>query len=346
VRPFYGAGRVAGSVLSLLWVFTAAASPVDRMALVTRHDVVLTNFDAANPLSVGNGGFCFTVDATGLQTFPEAFEKTIPLGTLSDWGWHTFPNPNNWNIDTFHFKEFPDLNGRLVPYADAPEKKLTPETLWLRENPHRLDLGQIGFVLKRADGSPATPGDLTGVWQKLDLWNGRIISQFNFDGTRVKVETDCDPALDAIAIQVTSPLIKEGRLAIRIRFPYGTSDTKTADGSQPDAHETILRKSDSNHADFYRKLDNDTYFAAAGWSTGATLTNTAKHEFQIIPSSKTGQLEVVCAFSPTNLEAKTLPSFGHITFAAQSYWNSFWKNGGRCRIRTCDLLGVNEPLYH
>ena len=33
-----------------------------------------------------------TVDATGLQTFPEAFEQTIPLGTLSDWGWHTSPN--------------------------------------------------------------------------------------------------------------------------------------------------------------------------------------------------------------------------------------------------------------
>jgi hypothetical protein len=38
----------------------------------------------------------FTVDATGLQTFPEAFEKTTPLGTLSDWGWHTSPNPNGW----------------------------------------------------------------------------------------------------------------------------------------------------------------------------------------------------------------------------------------------------------
>ncbi len=104
----------------LLCAVTATAAPIDRHALVTRHDVVLTNFDANNPLSVGNGEFAFTVDATGLQTFPEAFEHTTPLGTLSDWGWHTTPNPNGWSIDKFQFKEYPDLNGRLVPYADVP----------------------------------------------------------------------------------------------------------------------------------------------------------------------------------------------------------------------------------
>jgi hypothetical protein len=76
---------------SLLLTAAAWAAPIDRHALVTRHNVVLRQFDANNPLTVGNGAFAFTVDATGLQTFPEAFEQTIPLGTLSDWGWHTIP---------------------------------------------------------------------------------------------------------------------------------------------------------------------------------------------------------------------------------------------------------------
>jgi hypothetical protein len=335
VRRFYGT-----AVFFFLCACAAVAAPIDRLALVTRHNVVLTNFDATNPLSVGNGGFCFTVDATGRQTFSEAFEKTTPLGTLSDWGWHTFPNPNGWSIDTFHFREFPDLNGRLVPYADAPGKKLTPEAQWLRENLHRLDLGQIGLALRHADGSPATPNDLTDVRQELDLWNGRIISQFSFDGTRVEVETVCDPKLDVIAVQVSSPLIRQGRLAIRIRFPYGTGDVKTADWDHPDSHETILRQPDSNHADFYRKLDNDTYFAAASWTVGATLTSTAKHEFQIVPSHNSGRLEMVCAFSPTNLDAKALPSFGRTAFASQLYWNSFWQNGG-----AIDLSGSKDPRW-
>src|SRR5271167_2068945 len=94
----------------LLSVLVIHATPIDRHALVTRHNVELRQFDVNNPLSVGNGEFAFTVDATGLQTFPEAFEKTIPLGTLSDWGWHTSPNPNGWSIDTFQFKEYADLN--------------------------------------------------------------------------------------------------------------------------------------------------------------------------------------------------------------------------------------------
>ncbi len=326
--------------LLLLCAFTAAAAPIDRLALVTRHDVVLTNFDATNPLSVGNGGFCFTVDATGLQTFPEAFEKTTPLGTLSDWGWHTFPNPNHWSIDTFPFKEFPDLNGRLVPYADVPGNKMTPEITWLRDNPHRLDLGRISFVLKRADGSAATPADLTEVRQKLDLWNGEIISHFKVCGEPVEVETVCDPNQDAVAVCAVSPLIGQGRLALEIMFPYGTGDVKTADWDHPDAHETVLSQRDSSHADFYRKLDSDAYFAAARWSEGAALTNVAKHEFEILPSSRMSELELVCAFSPTNIAAKTLPAFGRTESAARRHWNSFWRTGG-----AIDLSGSKDPRW-
>jgi hypothetical protein len=344
----------------LLCAVTACAAPIDRHALVTRHDVVLTNFDAANPLSVGNGQFCFTVDATGLQTFPGAFEKTTPLGTLSDWGWHTFPNTNGWNIDKFEFKKFPDLNGRLVPYADVPRNQQTPEIKWLRANPHRLHLGQIGFVLKHADGSPAQTNDLADIRQKLDLWNGEIISHFKFDGEPVDLETVCDPKLDAIAVHVKSPLVKSGRLAIQIHFPYGTGDTTTADWSRPDAHETILSQPQPNEAEFHRKLDNDVYFAAASWSRGAVITNTAKHQFEIgfgAPNSSSAsftkdaqhagqetiapaELEFVCAFSPATLAAKNLPTFAESKQSAQKNWNSFWKTGG-----AIDLSGSKDSRW-
>jgi hypothetical protein len=319
-------------------VFAAASAPIDRFALVTRHDVVLTNFDATNPLSVGNGGFCFTVDATGLQTFPEGFEQTTPLGTLSDWGWHTFPNPNHWSIDTFQFNQFRDLDGRLVPYADAPGNRFTPEMKWLRENPHRLDLAQIGFILKHADGPVATTNELTDIVQKLDLWNGRIISHFKFDGEPVDVETICHPAMDAVAVRVISPLITKGQLAIQIHFPYGTGDVKTADWSQPDAHETILRQPDPNHAEFYRRLDNDSYFAGASWSDGE-LTTIAKHQFEIVPSQTTNKLEIVCEFSAAKTAA-TLPAFAQTESLAKEHWNYFWKEEG-----TIDLSGSKDPRW-
>jgi hypothetical protein len=326
--------------LLIACIASAHAAPIDRLALVTRHDVVLTNFDATNPLSVGNGGFCFTVDATGLQTFPEAFEKTTPLGTLSEWGWHTFPNPNHWSIDTYPFKEFSDLNGRLVPYADTTGNKFTPEMKWLRENPHRLDLGQIGFILKHADGTPATPNDLKDSCQKLDLWNGEIISHFKFDGEPVDVETVCDPARDGIAVRVVSPLVKQGRLAIQIHFPYGTGDVITADWTQPDAHLTVLTQPDSHHAEFFRKLDDDIYFAAANWTESATLTNVAKHQYEILPSGKSDELELACAFSPQKIASNKLPAFASAKTAARKHWNSFWKTGG-----AIDLSGSKDPRW-
>ena len=338
------------TVFFSLCIFAATAAPIDRLALVRRHDIVLTNFDASNPLSVGNGGFCFTMDATGLQTFPEAFAQTTPLGTLSDWGWHTAPNPNHWSMRTFHFTEFPDLNGRLVPYADAPHNQMTPEIRWLRENPHRLDLGQIGLVLTHRDGSPARPNEIVDVRQRLDLWNGRIISHFKFDGEPVDVETVCHPALDEIAVFVNSGLILEGRLGIQIHFPYGTGDERTMDWDHPDAHSTTLIQGDSNSANFYRRLDSDSYYAAARWtgSPALTLKRLSKHQFEVVATprdSRTGwigpvQMEFVCAFSPTNIDAKELPTFAQAQSAAREHWIRFWGTGG-----AIDLSGSSDPRW-
>lgn len=326
--------------LVLLCASVVHASPIDRHALVTRHDVEIHQFDANNPLSVGNGGFAFTIDVTGLQTFPEAFEKTIPLGTLSDWGWHTGPNPNGWSIDTFHFKEFTNLEGRLVPYADVPHNHQTPEIKWLRENPHRLDLGQIGFVLKKSNGASAGTNDLTHIAQTLDLWDGEVVSYFELENQPVDVETICEPEADGIAVQVKSPLIKSGRLAIQIHFPYGTGDTTTADWNHPEAHETVLKQAAPNEAQFSRKLDNDVYFAAAKWSEGATLKNTARHQFEIDPNKNLNTLDFVCAFSPTALSSASLPSFDEVKSAAREHWNHFWQTGG-----AIDLSGSKDPRW-
>src|SRR5215467_4852387 len=70
---------------------------IDRHALVTRHNVSVQRFDSLSSLSVGNGEFAFTVDPTGLQTFPEYFasQKATPLCTEAQWGWHTTPMPDN-----------------------------------------------------------------------------------------------------------------------------------------------------------------------------------------------------------------------------------------------------------
>jgi hypothetical protein len=65
-----------------------ASVPIDRQALVTRHNPTLHRVDPAAPLTVGNGGFAFTVDVTGLQTFSDTYYREgIPLETLARWAW-------------------------------------------------------------------------------------------------------------------------------------------------------------------------------------------------------------------------------------------------------------------
>src|SRR5690349_19986656 len=77
-------------IFGLLLAATVLAQPIDRKALVQRHNVIITKADTFAALTVGNGRFAFTVDVTALQTFPKESSKGIPLGTQSEWGWHSF----------------------------------------------------------------------------------------------------------------------------------------------------------------------------------------------------------------------------------------------------------------
>jgi hypothetical protein len=334
----------AGLAITLLALLPLAAggraagqASIDRHALVSRHDVTLTRLDPESPLSVGNGEFAFTVDATGLQTFPEEYEKTIPLGTLSQWGWHTWPNPGGWQIDRFAFKEF-DSHGRRVGYADIPGER-TPEIDWLRANPHRLHLGRIGFRLTRADGTKAAPADLSDIRQTLDLWNGVITSHFRFDGEDVDVETMGHPTLDGVGVRVRSKLVGTGRLAIEIAFPYGTGQTTAADWTKPDAHRTAFTQPRPGEARFARTLDADTYHASVRWSPAATMSEAGPHRFVLSAAPGADSLAATALFSPASMTTP-LPTFEAAEGAARSHWNRFWSTGG-----AIDLSGSTDPRW-
>src|SRR6187455_1066267 len=75
------------------------AAPIDRHALVTRHNPTITAVDKSAPFMVGNGNFAFTADITGLQTFPEQYSSLVPLMTQAQWSWHSFPNPKGYKLE-------------------------------------------------------------------------------------------------------------------------------------------------------------------------------------------------------------------------------------------------------
>ncbi|MGD0343077.1 MAG: hypothetical protein ABSA76_15360, partial [Bacteroidales bacterium] len=140
-------------VIILILLSCSEKIPIDRFALVTRHNIHNSDIDSLSSLTVGNGKFAYTVDVTGLQTFPEFYSKGIPLGTMSEWGWHTELNPENYKLsDVYRTYK---VHGRDVDYvhqfrAGEGERKVAA-TSWLRANPHRIHLGMIGLQMSTKD---------------------------------------------------------------------------------------------------------------------------------------------------------------------------------------------------
>lgn len=306
---------------------------IDRRALVRRHNITLNKPDPLTPLSIGNGEFAFTADITGLQTFPEYHQQGMALGTQSQWGWHSMPNPNG-------YKPADILNdyavaGRKVPYASDKDysRVYSPAATWLRENPHRLHLGQIGFRITKANGSLVGIDDLTNTFQTLDLWTGLLTSRFEIEGQTVKVQAVCHPDRNILAIRVESSLLRNEHLLVSLAFPYGKSDwSDAADWNNPQSH-TTRHRVEHGGVDFVRTLDDDQYYVGISWSSGDNIRIESQHKYDIL--SKDGQpLEIVFDFSPKEI-AELLPDFQTVRAKASHHWRQFWTSGGAIDFSEC-----------
>ena len=112
-------------VFAFLAITTNAESvgSIDRQALVTRHNPVIRKLDVDAPLTVGNGGFAFGADITGLQTFAEHYHRWgVPVETESRWCWVTDENPNGYKLSDAN-KDFKQADGRVFGY---PTKASSP----------------------------------------------------------------------------------------------------------------------------------------------------------------------------------------------------------------------------
>lgn len=219
-RLLMSAAAVAASGIVLPSASAQAETPIDRKALVTRHNPVLTVVDPHAPLMLGNGNIGFTADITGLQTFTEPYSKIAPLLTEAQWAWHSFPNPNGYTVaDTQIPIEVRGQTRRYGYIKDWAEATKNPAMAYIRENPHRFSLGRVALDLRAKDGAPAKFGDIKDTHQTLDMWTGALISHFIYDGEKVTVTTRVLPDQDTVMVEVASPLVAQGRLGVAVRFP-------------------------------------------------------------------------------------------------------------------------------
>jgi len=308
---------------------SSPAGKIDRHALVTRHNIQWN--DPVGQIPLGNGNFCFNVDATGLQTFGAL--------TLSHWGWHSFPLPPGWTADqvppTGTFQK-----GHNTRAGDVYPKNAEGIHSWLRSNPHMMNLGQISLC--GTSGTELHPEEITEVSRSLDLWSGVQTSTYKVDGKPVRVETCVDPSTDAIAVRIESPLVASGDLQVALDFPYPAFQNGKwiSDFSQPDRHKTEVVNRGSSRVDFHRALDATNYYTSLAWSAGGKLTpaSISPHRFLLSAKGRDG-LSFVCSFSPDKTP-DPIPGVAQVFDDSSSHWENFWNTGG-----AIDLSGSKDPRW-
>lgn len=308
----------------LLISLSLSAQNIDRKQVVERNNPHVVTMDSLNSLSVGNGGFAMTVDGTGLQSFPRYYSKGVPLGTMSDWGWHSFANPENYKPEE-SWRYYDYGRGRKEPYATQikEDKRKKAAGDWYRVNPHRLHLGTIGLSL----GSD--PKNIQQVNQTLDMWDGIINSSFKYNGRTYQVETTCHPELDMIATHVQS----KGPIVFDIRFAYPTGGhcDDACDWNKDQLHSTTLVSHDKNSAVLKRTIDETVYFVMLRWQGTAKLKQKGKNFYQL--QSKSTDLKLTCEYAEQVSSVNN--TFDEVADAAKAYWNSYWQKGAMVDFGQC-----------
>jgi len=296
---------------------------INRKTLVTRNNPTITSVDTMASLSVGNGGFAVTTDITGLQTFPEYYKNGVPLGTQSEWGWHSFDNPEEYRIEE-SYKMYDFGHGHRELYATQPKSGRAKEAAdWYRCNPHRLHLGCIGLEIEGLK-----PNDIQEPRQTLDMWNGIISSKFLVHGTTFSVQTVCHPKRDMIGGQV-----KGKNVAINLRFPYPTGghSDDACNWNANDKHQTELVSESAHEAVMKRTIGKTVYYVTLHWKEQAKLKE-KKQNYWVL-SSTSNYLTYTCEFSPTPSTQEG--SWEATAEASAHYWNNFWNQGAAVDFSKC-----------
>lgn len=332
---------LASAILVVASIATANAEKIDRKSVLERNNPKVTNADPLNSLSVGNGHFATTVDVTGMQSYPLNYQQGVPLCSMSDWGWHSFPNTENLRHE--ETEKVMDLgHGRKEVYAveykvDGRGKKATE---YFRINPHRLNLGNVALVIKDGKGQ-IKEGDIKDIDQQLDLYSGVITSRFSALGKPVTVKTACMPCEDAMIYSINSHLLSSGKVSVCLSLPYpsGKHADAATDWGNEDKHASRIIKRTGKSALLEHIIDSTRYYVLIQWEGSAKLVHESTHSYALIPNGKT--LNVRVEYKELQPETQGF-SFAKSVTKVQKFWNSWWETGAFVDFGDCKDVRAKE----
>jgi len=297
---------------------------IDRKKLLKRNNPILKACDFHSPLTVGNGEFAFTADITGLQTLRKEYtEKGVPLCTMSQWGWHETPNHNGEYYGQEDLQQtYYQMDGKTVAYPVEMQEGNEDVYTWLRENPHRMNLYNIGF---RLDNQSIHSAELAETHQELCLYDGLLKSQFQLANQKVHVETFVAANEDTVSVTVASTLLLESRLQLVLEFPYPSPEISGADWEKEDQHQTELERVNDYEWVLKRQVDQVQYATHLTSNCRLEIHQEKQHQFVLQPDeSDSWDLAITYATSdrllsegPTELEQQTVQK-----------WHQYWDSVG------------------
>lgn len=231
-------------------------SKTDRYAFITKYNIENSSIDSLNSLTIGNDEFTFSVDITGLQTFPESCSGGKSLRTIADWDW---------------------------PDGNDPE------------NRSRFNLGIIGLNILKENGKEISINDIKDPVQKLNLSTGEIDSRFNIEGVPVHVMTVCHPDYDMISVKIISNLLGMKRLRIRINFSTLASSSSVNNVNSFESYTTKILSDTNNLVIFNRSQNKDNYNVII-WCNDADMEKVSTEQYYLDPSKADSVYSFSCQF--------------------------------------------------
>ena len=346
------------------------AEPIDRQALVTRHNIECNAL--ATTLPLGNGEFCFTADATGLQTFAG--------NALAHWAWHSFPQKSELFPVNLGRLRLCHGSGSAITKNEITAVKRTLD-LWSGTQTAQFDIAgqpvrvatcvdpKNDAVAVRIESPLLALGvtlDFPYAWTKEDPWLGdwsqpeRHTTHLTRPGKRV---ADFVRTLDATRYHVRLVWSAGAQLVAPTNAPnpkrvvqqalYGDQDTWS------DVTAKVLAK--IQEGKFYLTPGYDWLgdplpgrakqlkltivtdgreetVAVADGELFSLAPHASPHAFQLT-SAGTNRLDFVCAFAAMPVTAE-FPDGDKVFDASAQAWKSFWSTGG-----AIDLSGSRDPRW-
>lgn len=314
---------------------------INRACVLERNNPVVKKADPLNSLSVGNGHFATTVDVTGMQSYPQNYELGVPLCSMSDWGWHSFPNKDSLRREETE-REMDLGHGRKEVYAveNKVEGRGKKATEYYRVNPHRLNLGNVALVIRQGD-KQIKESEITGVDQRLSLYDGVITSRFSALGIPFTVRTACMPCHDAVIYSLKSKLLGKGNVSLALSLPYpsGKHADAASDWSSPDRHSSRIVQRKGNSILVEHCIDDTRYFILMQWEGRAVVKEEGKHTYSLLPKSNRFNLRV--EYSQQQPEKASF-SFAKSIDEVRKFWNRWWETGAFVDFGECKDVRAKE----